>query len=236
MSILEKIQKFLKNDKKSEVLQNKESEITFLSDTGNSYTLYFQNSDNKYIFVGDVNYSYSQSDLDVDWIDMNKHNFEIYEVYNDLSELLERNKEVEKTLEAKSIEYIDDDYGYEEEPVETLPKGWKWGIYGDNSGSLISPTGKDYFSFDWNTREYQLTLDSDYERVMEYDLLGREQTFKTFKRYAEKYTKEHLVSLKENQLETIQSKIEKAKEKSKEQISNSRGREPLKIERNGTTL
>lgn len=234
MEILEELKNVFKNTKEPEILPPKEPEITFLSSKSDSYTLYFQNSDNKYVFVGDVNFPYTQNYIDVDWINMNKHNFEVYEVFSDLSELLERNKEVIENFAAKSVEYTEDDY--KEEQAETLPKGWKWGIYDDYSGSLISPTGNSYFCFDWQTREYQLTHYADYERVPLYDLNGRKQTFSDFKRFAEKYTKEHLVVLKENQPETIQSKIEKAKEKSKEQISNSRGRDPLYAERNGTTL
>ena len=237
MGIVEKLKNILTNEKSFEVLPPKEQELIFLSNRENSYTLYFQNSDNKYILVGDVNYPYSQGDLDKEWIAMNKHNFEVYEVFSDLSELLERNKEIEECFVEKSIQetnsFLDE---YKEKQAENLPKGWKWGIYNDGSGSLISPTKNEYFCFDWQTREYQLTPNADYEKVLLYDLSGNKQTFDTFKRYAERYAKENLILLKENQPETIQSKIEKAKEKAKEQNLNSRSRDPLYAERNDTTL
>lgn len=142
MAILEKLKNILKNKGNFETISQKEPEVTFLSDKTESYTLYFRNTDNKYVFVGDINYPYSKTDLDREWIDMNKHNFEVYEVFNDLSQLFEKNKEVVERFEA----------------------------------------------------------------------------------------------LQQEQVETIQDRIDKAKEKAEKQISSGCGRDPLKIERNGTTL
>ena len=142
MKILEKLKNIFKNSKKNEIISQQEPEVTFLSDKTDSYTLYFKNTDNKYIFVGDINYPYSKNDLDIEWIDMNKHNFEVYEVFNDLSQIFEKNKEVTE----------------------------------------------------------------------KFDVLQQEQS------------------------EPIQERINKAKEQAERQILSSCGRDPLKIERNGTTL
>ena len=221
-------------EKAVESKNQKENKICFLSNENNSYTLYFKDFSNNYVLVGDVNYPYSQNSLDREWIGMNKHNFMYYEEFKDVSQLFDRNKEIVQVLKGQVIDYEKEEY--KEEPAETLPKGWIWRTYDDYSGSLISPTGNYYFCFDWQTREYQLTPEDYYERVMLYDLSGNKQTFNDFKRFAEEYTKEHLVDLKENKVETIQEKISEAKEKAKEQSLNSRGRDPLKIERDGTTL
>ena len=51
MGIVEKLKNILTNEKSFEVLPPKEQELIFLSNRENSYTLYFQNSDNKYILV-----------------------------------------------------------------------------------------------------------------------------------------------------------------------------------------
>ena len=50
-------------------------------------------------------------------------------------------------------------------PAVILPNGWEWNIYADGSGSLHSPSGERYFSFDSDTREI-MNLD---ERYIELD-------------------------------------------------------------------
>lgn len=86
--------------------------------------------------------------------------------------------------------------------AEQLPIGWIWEIFDDASGSLISPTGKSYFLFDWNTYEYQLTADSGYDYFGNRDDMGNELTFKDFMKYAENYANDKLVNLPENQRES----------------------------------
>lgn len=39
--------------------------------------------------------------------------------------------------------------------------GWEWHCWNDGSGSLRSPMKRDYFSYDWGTREYKY-LDNDH--------------------------------------------------------------------------
>ena len=83
-----------------------------------------------------------------------------------------------------------EDYSKEILPLETktnLLKGWKWIVYDDASGSLKSPTGKDYFSFDWNSREYQINSGDDYSYFGHTDDDGNRLTFADFKKYAEEY-------------------------------------------------
>lgn len=239
MVLLDKIKDIFKSRKDIvEYITQKANELYFLSDESNSYTLYFKNFHNNYVLVGDVNFPYSKSDLDREWIDMNKHNFMFYEEFNDVSQLFERNEEIIEILKAQAIDY--DKEGYKEKQAGTLPKDWVWGIYDDGSGSLISPTGNHYFSFDWCTTEYKITEKDHYSVFGQYDDFGNSLSFKDFQNYAENYVRKNLIHLQENNIEiktdSINQKIKEAKEKAKEQSINSRGRDPLKIERDGTTL
>ena len=93
------------------------------------------------------------------------------------------------------------DYSKEILPVETksnLLKGWKWVVYDDESGSLQSPTGKNYFSFDWTSREYQVNSSDDYSCFGYTDDDGNRLTFVDFKKYAEEYIIKKILQIKEN--------------------------------------
>lgn len=47
-----------------------------------------------------------------------------------------------------------------------LPEGWMWRDYNDASGSLQSPEGKSYFSYDLQTKEYKLPIEkNDWESI-----------------------------------------------------------------------
>ncbi len=50
------------------------------------------------------------------------------------------------------------DEGFEENltPASDLPDGWTWNDYDDGSGSLKSPSGHRYYSYDLQTQEYTL--------------------------------------------------------------------------------
>ena len=84
---------------------------------------------------------------------------------------------------------------------KTLPKGWIWCKYDDNSGHLQSPEGDDYFSYDMNTGEYKITPESSYDFFLEenynvpsgYSIGG----FQDFVNFAEKYIKENILKNKE---------------------------------------
>lgn len=88
--------------------------------------------------------------------------------------------------------------------AENLPEGWKWVHYDDASGHLKSPQGKDYFSYDWNTGEYQTTEDKNYDFFLNenYDTGGYSiGSFKEFKTFAENWIKNNILKseqIKEN--------------------------------------
>lgn len=50
--------------------------------------------------------------------------------------------------------------------AKLLPGGWIWVLYNDQSGHLESPDQKEYFSYDWNTGEYKITLDAPWRFYM----------------------------------------------------------------------
>ena len=96
---------------------------------------------------------------------------------------------------------IEEDNTPKIEKLETdnlLLKDWYWKVYDDASGCLKSPTGKSYFSFDWNTREFQINPDDHYSYFGHYDDFGNRLTFTDFKKYAEQYILERIMSLKNN--------------------------------------
>lgn len=49
-------------------------------------------------------------------------------------------------------------------PAEKLGEGWVWMKFDDGSGHLISPSGKEYMSYDLQTNEYEETNGSGYDR------------------------------------------------------------------------
>ncbi|MDO5556591.1 MAG: hypothetical protein Q4G09_08435, partial [Clostridia bacterium] len=83
-----------------------------------------------------------------------------------------------------------------------LPIGWYWNHYEDGSGCLKSPTGKNYFYYDWTTYEYKIHDEDQYSFFGNIDDFGNKITFEDFKQYAEKYANKNLVNLPENKLET----------------------------------
>ena len=105
----------------------------------------------------------------------------------------------------------EDNYQTYREEVETknsLLEDWYWIFYEDGSGSLMSPTGNSYFSFDWCTREYMEKSGEHYSYFGYRDDDGNPLTFKDFKIYAEEYTIEKYVKLPENKKMEIEQEDE----------------------------
>lgn len=71
-------------------------------------------------------------------------------------------------------------------------RGWQWIHYNDNSGSLHSPSGKSYFSYDWNTKEYTITDDSRWE--MFEGAPDEDTSFSAFKKKAEEYVRKNITN------------------------------------------
>lgn len=71
---------------------------------------------------------------------------------------------------------FDGDYSFYEDcavvetivPIEGLPEGWYWKQYNDGSGSMYSPSGKNYFEYDLFTNEY---MDPLYKHWSYYDYM-----------------------------------------------------------------
>ena len=76
--------------------------------------------------------------------------------------------------------------------AETLPKGWKWQHYDDGSGSLQSPDGKSYFSYDRQTGEYK-NLNGHYTNMPGYTGNPSSVNFKDFIDFAEDLAREKLI-------------------------------------------
>ena len=97
--------------------------------------------------------------------------FRKYEMETDRS-TIEINTSIEKTKDyiesTLSFDWEENSLGFddlfsEEDfnenliPASGLPKGWIWQEYDDGSGSLKSPGGYSYYSYDLQTQEYRLT-------------------------------------------------------------------------------
>ena len=84
---------------------------------------------------------------------------------------------------------------------KTLPEGWIWHQYDDNSGYLENPDGEEFFEYDWNTGEYKITPKSRYDffLVENYDIPSGYSIggFQDFVNFAEKYIKENILKNKE---------------------------------------
>lgn len=69
-------------------------------------------------------------------------------------------------------------------PASDLPEGWSWNDYDDGSGSLKSPNGRSYYSYDLQTQEYKLP----YGKNEWTDMKDRSENLKSlneFKSFAE---------------------------------------------------
>ncbi|KQK26043.1 hypothetical protein AR438_10710 [Chryseobacterium aquaticum] len=66
-------------------------------------------------------------------------------------------REIEMTYLEENADFFSDE-GFEENltPASDLPDGWTWNDYDDGSGSLKSPSGHRYYSYDLQTQEYTL--------------------------------------------------------------------------------
>lgn len=96
---------------------------------------------------------------------------------------------------AEEDEYDESKYT-EIDAKNPLLKGWKWGYFNDGSGSLISPSGKEYFIFDWSTKEYKTYKDSPWD--LHHDDITGKSDFKSFEKYAEDYAVENLLKLEDS--------------------------------------
>lgn len=74
-------------------------------------------------------------------------------------------------------------------PATNLPEGWFWRDYDDGSGSLKSPDGYSYYSYDLQTQEYRLPTFNNRWTGMK-DVYDRPKSLNEFKIYAEKSLKE----------------------------------------------
>ena len=84
------------------------------------------------------------------------HHYRNYEV--EAAKLsLEGSHQIEMTDLEENADFFSDE-GFEENliPASSLPDGWIWNDYDDGSGSLKSPSGHRYYSYDLQTQEYSL--------------------------------------------------------------------------------
>lgn len=122
----------------------------------------------------------------------------LYEMYLSQDELEYIGLETEiKDYEKQYSELIiSADEERSEMQSRTLPEGWHWIDYDDASGHLKSPDGTSYFSYDWNTGEYQITKDVDYDFFLKENhstggySIGSLREFKTV---AENWIKENVL-------------------------------------------
>ena len=77
-----------------------------------------------------------------------------------------------------------DDFDESLVPASGLPEGWIWREYDDGSGSLKSPTGNIYYSYDLQTQEYKSSSFGNGWTDMK-DLYDRPKSLNEFKTYVE---------------------------------------------------
>lgn len=84
------------------------------------------------------------------------HHYRNYEV-EAVKLSLEGVHQIEMTDLEENADFFSDE-GFEENltPASDLPDGWTWNDYDDGSGSLKSPSGHRYYSYDLQTQEYTL--------------------------------------------------------------------------------
>ncbi len=75
-------------------------------------------------------------------------------------------------------------------PACDLPQGWTWNDYDDGSGSLKSPGGYSYYSYDLQTQEYRLPYGKNEWTGMK-DLSENQKSLNEFKIFAENDLKEN---------------------------------------------
>ena len=115
-------------------------------------------------------------------------------VSGDISEIKDK---IIQTITNSFKNYIRDELDTNEiktdiEIENSKQRGWKWIHYNDNSGSLHSPSGKSYFSYDWNTKEYTITDDSRWE--MFEGAPDEDTSFSAFKKKAEEYVRKNITN------------------------------------------
>lgn len=115
-------------------------------------------------------------------------------VSGDISEIKDK---IIQTITNSFKNYIRDELDTNEikldvEMENNKQRGWQWIHYNDNSGSLHSPSGKSYFSYDWNTKEYTITDDSRWE--MFEGAPDEDTSFSAFKKEAEEYVRKNITN------------------------------------------
>lgn len=126
------------------------------------------------------------------------HHYRNYEIeaeilgtqINPLIEELNKSKESSGQIDwnENNFEFDDlfskDDFDESLVPASGLPEGWIWREYDDGSGSLKSPTGNIYYSYDIQTQEYKSSSFGNGWTDMK-DLYDRPKSLNEFKTYVE---------------------------------------------------
>ncbi len=120
------------------------------------------------------------------------HHYRNYEV--EAAKLsLEGIHQIEMTDVEENADFFSDK-GFEENltPASDLPEGWTWNDYDDGSGSLKSPSGHRYYSYDMLTQEYTLPYGRREWTGMR-DFYDAPKSLNEFKNYVEKDLKAKVV-------------------------------------------
>ncbi|WP_068941756.1 hypothetical protein [Chryseobacterium timonianum] len=140
--------------------------------------------------------SFGMTNTQID--EQHAHHYRNYEIeakklgieINPLIEELNNSRESsgQLDLDENNFEFDDlfskDDFDESLVPASGLPEGWIWREYDDGSGSLKSPTGNIYYSYDLQTQEYKSSSFGNGWTDMK-DLYDRPKSLNEFKTYVE---------------------------------------------------
>lgn len=159
---------------------------------GKGIYILLEDNEGSYFLIGDPDFeSFNNKkipypDFDKEWLEKYKKDLKFFAQYTEF-------KTAEKEFEKYGnndfiISYKNNKENEKDKQIieaESLPKGWDWVQYDDESGYLKSPNGQRYFSYDCQTNEFQIT------EKEHYNIYGGK--FTDFKKYAENYIFDNVI-------------------------------------------
>lgn len=119
----------------------------------------------------------------------------------DISRVKEPDRLEDVLTEEEAEEYLEyiSEYRPMIKPAGILPDSWNWVMYSDGSGSLKSPDGKSYFSYDKAPYANAGWIEYQTEKSSGWSIF--EDSFSEFQKFAEEYIAKNVLKTAENDKE-----------------------------------